>query len=123
MTRPIPIDLTIVGKRCVYLNDYRIAGGKPYVSENLPQHSFEVTVEDILAAMPMLTRKIDDDTNELVARSLIVPLGYHVDTDWERVWVGNITDDIASGSLKHLCMTLTAAIIAEIRKLPKEQGT
>lgn len=31
------VELVVVGKRCVYLNDYRLAGNKPYVSENL-QH-------------------------------------------------------------------------------------
>lgn len=51
------VELTIVAKRCVYLNDYRIAGGKPYVSENLPQHSFTVKVSDLLRALPMLQLK------------------------------------------------------------------
>lgn len=51
------IDVTVVGRRCVYLNDFRIAGSKPYVSENLPQHSFTITVGDVLMAMPMLTLK------------------------------------------------------------------
>ena len=45
------IELVVVGKRCVYLNDFRIAGGKPYVSENLPQHSFSVKISDVLHAI------------------------------------------------------------------------
>lgn len=49
------ITLTVVGKRCVYLNDHRVAGSKPYVSENLPEHSFQITMQDILSALPMLT--------------------------------------------------------------------
>ena len=48
------VELTVVGRRCVYLNDHRIAGGKPYVSENLPQHSFNVKVGEILNALPEL---------------------------------------------------------------------
>ena len=54
LTAEQKIELCVVGKRCVYLNDYRIAGGKPYVSEGLPEHSFTITVQDILSAMPML---------------------------------------------------------------------
>ena len=50
-----PIEITVVGKRCVYINDYRVAGGKPWVSENLPQHSFNVTLKDILDALPRKT--------------------------------------------------------------------
>lgn len=50
------IELTVVGQRCVYLNDYRIAGGKPYVSENLPQHTFKLRMSDILSAIPELAR-------------------------------------------------------------------
>lgn len=44
------IDVCVVGKRCVYLNSHRIAGGKPYISENLPQHEFNLTVRDALKA-------------------------------------------------------------------------
>ncbi len=52
------IELTVVGKRCVYLNDYRIAGGKPYVSENIPQHSFTITIGDVLAALPQVAKAL-----------------------------------------------------------------
>lgn len=48
------IELTVVGRRCVYLNDFRIAGGKPYVSENLPQHSFTIRIADLIQAVPEL---------------------------------------------------------------------
>ena len=44
------IEVCIVGKRCVYINDYRVAGAKPYVSENLPQHSFHVPIKEIFDA-------------------------------------------------------------------------
>ena len=44
------IEICVVGKRCVYINDFRVAGGKPYVSENLPQHSFHVRAQDIFEA-------------------------------------------------------------------------
>lgn len=45
-----PIQITVVGKRCVYINDYRVAGGKPYVSEELPSHDFNTTLGEILSA-------------------------------------------------------------------------
>lgn len=45
-----PISVTVVGTRCVYLNNYRIVGGKPYVSEGLPERSFETTVREALFA-------------------------------------------------------------------------
>jgi hypothetical protein len=48
------IELSVVGKRCVYLNNLRVAGNKPYISENLPTHHFTIRVQDILDAMPML---------------------------------------------------------------------
>lgn len=44
------ITVDIVGTRCVYLNDHRIAGGKPYVSENLPWRSMGLSVREALAA-------------------------------------------------------------------------
>jgi hypothetical protein len=52
------------------------------------------------------------DLTEIVARAFIVPLGYASGVDWERVWVGNQYDDVASGSLKHMCMDLATAAIA-----------
>ncbi len=52
------IELVVVGRRCVYLNDHRIAGAKPYVSENLPQHSFKLRVKDVLAALPEVARAL-----------------------------------------------------------------
>lgn len=45
------IEITVVGKRCVYINDYRVAGAKPYVSENLLQHSFNVQRSEIFRAL------------------------------------------------------------------------
>lgn len=45
------VTITVVGRRCVYINDYRVAGGKPYVSENLPQHSFTINEDEILYAL------------------------------------------------------------------------
>lgn len=44
------VEVCVVGKRCVYINDYRIAGGKPYGSENLPQHMLVTTLKEVLAA-------------------------------------------------------------------------
>jgi hypothetical protein len=45
-----PIEVSVVGKRCVYVNDYRICGSKPYVSENLPWHDFTTSMGDVLSA-------------------------------------------------------------------------
>lgn len=44
------IAVEVVGKRCVYLNDYRIAGGKPYYTENLPNHNFQTDIRSALDA-------------------------------------------------------------------------
>lgn len=40
------IEVSIVAKRCVYVNDYRIAGSEPYVSEGLPSHSIKTTLPE-----------------------------------------------------------------------------
>lgn len=48
-----PITVDVVGTRCIYLNDHRIAGGKPYVSEGLPQRSMSLTVRAALEAFPI----------------------------------------------------------------------
>lgn len=45
-----PVEVSVVGRRCVYLNNYRIAGGKPYHSENLPTHELTATLGDIINA-------------------------------------------------------------------------
>ena len=45
-----PISVHVVARRCVYVNDYRIAGGKPYVSENLPTNTLKTTLGDVLRA-------------------------------------------------------------------------
>ncbi len=42
----------VVGGRCVYVNDHRVAGGKPYYSENLPNQRFKTTVRNVLDAFP-----------------------------------------------------------------------
>lgn len=51
--RPIgdkPVEVCVVGRRCVYVNNFRIAGGKPYVSENLPQHILKTSLREVLSA-------------------------------------------------------------------------
>lgn len=66
------INLTVVnqrrgfGIRCVYLNNYRIAGAKPYVSENLPQSEFSVSLENIRRAgfVPVVKKSLTTETNE-----------------------------------------------------------
>ena len=49
-TREKPIEVMVVGRRCVYLNNYRIAGGKPYVSEHLPSHELTTSLRDVIDA-------------------------------------------------------------------------
>lgn len=44
------ITVDMVGTRCVYLNDHRIVGGKPYVSEGLTQRSMNLNVREALNA-------------------------------------------------------------------------
>lgn len=46
------IDVDVVAKRCVYINDFRVAGSKPYVSEGLPSHQFKTTLANVLNAFP-----------------------------------------------------------------------
>ena len=57
-----PIEIIVVGSRCVYMNDYRVAGSKPYVSENLPHQTFRATLEDILDAFALddLQKAVDE---------------------------------------------------------------
>lgn len=53
--------LTIVrigGKfRCIYLNDYRIIGGKPYVSEGGDYDNHHFSLDDLRSAFPELEIK------------------------------------------------------------------
>lgn len=44
------IEVYVVGRRCVYVNDYRIAGSKPYFTENLPSHELKTTLGEVLDA-------------------------------------------------------------------------
>ena len=44
------VEVDVVARRCVYVNDFRIAGGKPYVSENLPSHTLKTTLGEVLNA-------------------------------------------------------------------------
>lgn len=44
------IDIEIVGERCVYINDFRVAGRKPYVSERLPIKAKKTTIREVLSA-------------------------------------------------------------------------
>ena len=44
------IEIDIVGNRCVYINNHRVEGGKPYASENLPSKIKKTTVREVLDA-------------------------------------------------------------------------
>lgn len=54
------VDVDVVARRCVYVNDFRIAGGKPYYSEKLPSHTLKTTLGDVLKAF----------TNEEIRKAL-----------------------------------------------------
>lgn len=60
------ISVDVFAKRCVYLNEYRIAGGKPYVSENIPCKSFNITTRDALDAFSI--EELEAYTKEKKAR-------------------------------------------------------
>ncbi len=65
------IAITVVARRCVYVNDHRIAGAKPYVSENLLQHSFTTTVGHCLEAFSMAALEAElNRRRELRARNI-----------------------------------------------------
>jgi hypothetical protein len=49
-TRGRPVEVDVVGRRCVYVNSFRVAGGKPYVSERLPSHTLHTTLGAVLDA-------------------------------------------------------------------------
>lgn len=44
------IEVSVVSTRCVYVNDHRVAGSKPYASEQLAQKNFKTTVREVLDA-------------------------------------------------------------------------
>lgn len=44
------IEIQIVGERCIYINNRRVQGGKPYVSENLPTKTKHTAMREILDA-------------------------------------------------------------------------
>lgn len=44
------IFIDIVGNRCIYINNYRVQGNKPYMSEHIPQDSRMTTVRKVLNA-------------------------------------------------------------------------
>ena len=47
--------VTIKNKfRCVYLNNYRIVGSKPYFSEGGEYKDYEFTIDELRAAFPEL---------------------------------------------------------------------
>jgi hypothetical protein len=44
------VEVHVVAQRCVYINNYRVAGSKPYVSEGLPSHNLKTTLDNVLSA-------------------------------------------------------------------------
>jgi hypothetical protein len=49
-TRDRQIEVCVVGRRCVYVNNFRVAGSKPYVSEGLSSHTLKAKLGDVLDA-------------------------------------------------------------------------
>lgn len=62
-----------------------------------------------------MSEKPENPAVEVVARAMLVPLGYKANADWERIWVGDITDSPETGSLAYLCRDLAQAAITAIR--------
>lgn len=63
---------------------------------------------------------VDAETVERVAKSMVVPLGYHAKTDWGRTFVGNQFDTTETGSLAYLCRSLARAAIRAMQKEGRE---
>ncbi len=59
MTHKYQLTIVTIEKRlrCIYLNDYRIIGSKPYVSEGGDYDNHEFTLEDLRHAFPQLEIK------------------------------------------------------------------
>jgi len=47
--------------RCVYINGYRVAGPKPYVSEDCRTKMFPISDEDMAMALSRAKEEIADD--------------------------------------------------------------
>lgn len=62
MSSDEPYSLTVVSIknviRCVYVNDYRLVGSKPYYSEGGEYKKLEFTFEDLQKAFPQLDIKV-----------------------------------------------------------------
>jgi hypothetical protein len=63
---------------------------------------------------------MQDDLREAVALSMIEVLGYSLDVDWSRIYVGNGME--ADGSLKALCFQLADAAIAAARPVIEREA-
>lgn len=52
----IPLTVIIIKNklRCIYINDYRIVGEKPYVSEGGTYINLDFTLDDLRTAFPEL---------------------------------------------------------------------
>lgn len=44
------IEVSVVGERCVYINNHRVAGGKPWGAVDLSSHALRTTLKDVLSA-------------------------------------------------------------------------
>lgn len=56
------------------------------------------------------------ELREIIALQFVEPLGFNPEADWQTIWVGNITDDAETGSLKYLCEALADAALAAIKE-------
>lgn len=46
----MPVEVEVVARRCVYVNNYRVAGSKPYHGEGLSRHTLQTTLGEVLEA-------------------------------------------------------------------------
>jgi len=104
------VEIVVVGQRCVYINDYRVAGRKPYVSENLPQHSFWVDPSEIIRALGAL-----GESNMITDKTRIERLRQHArhmggDTSYDCLFAEEANDIAAR----------LDALSAEIARLKRE---
>lgn len=75
MTRTVPLVIVMEPSnkrvRCVYLNDHRIVGGKPYVSEGLPHHHYAVASDHLKNAGLLLDERASFSPGSAAERDAI----------------------------------------------------
>ena len=105
------LTVTVVGRRCVYINDYRVAGSKPYVSENLPSWSFEANINDLRYA---IGRRPSSANKALQSRNKALEAALRDAAKAERDRLRELPDDVASHiAEKHFISYETSKLIGK----------